>query len=305
MHWRKLGQLYRPESVHPKLKTHAANPLAISLSGDVYRVFFSGRDAQNRSSVGFVDVDITRRKVVAICDKPAFEHGPLNSFYSHGVSIGSCYKVGEKRYIVFMGWQYPEGGHWRGDIGRLVLEKDLSLHLDGEEPFLTTDAVDPVSLSYPWVSQESEGVYRMWYGSTITWDSGNGEMLHVINHAISTDGHHWLRRGLAVPYRLGLAQAFSRPSVLGSPDEGYEMWFSYRGGSSQKYRIGYAISDLGEEWTLKLEETGIDVSADGWDSEMIEYPFVFEHKGERYMLYNGNGNGETGFGVARLETKLG
>jgi len=34
---------------------------------------------------------------------------------------------------------------------------------------------------------------------------------------------------------------------------------------------------------------------------MIEYPYVFEHKGERYMLYNGNGYGKTGIGIAVLE----
>ena len=42
----------------------------------------------------------------------------------------------------------------------------------------------------------------------------------------------------------------------------------------------------------------IDVSLVGWDSEMIEYPFVFEHKNKRYMLYNGNHYGKTGFGIA-------
>jgi hypothetical protein len=302
MRWSKLGRLYVPQSVHPKLATHAANPLAVSLAEDIYRIFFSGRDGQNRSSIGFVDVDIVRREVVYICDRPVFEFGPVNSFYSHGVSIGNCYEGSGQRYIVFMGWQRREGNRWRGEIGRLIVENDLSLHLDGEGPLMASDAVDPVSLSYPWVTQERAGLYRMWYGSTITWDAGNGEMLHVINHAVSADGHHWVRRGLAVPYRIGLAQAFSRPSVLGSPEEGYQMWFSYRSGSGQKYRIGYATSKLGEEWELKLKETGIGVSADGWDSEMIEYPFVFDHGGMRYMLYNGNGHGQTGFGIARLET---
>ena len=141
----------------------------------------------------------------------------------------------------------------------------------------------------------------MWYGSTVTWDAGNGEMLHVIKHAASNDGHHWRRDGLAVPYRLGTAQAFSRPSVIGSTNEGYHMWFSYRSGSGEKYRIGYAYSQSGKSWDLRLNETGIDVSPNGWDSEMIEYPFVFDHKGQRYMLYNGNGNGQTGFGLAVLE----
>ena len=140
----------------------------------------------------------------------------------------------------------------------------------------------------------------MWYGSTVTWDAGNGEMLHVINHATSNDGDQWRRHGLSVPYQLGVAQAFSRPTVVKDTD-GFHMWFSYRRGTGQKYRIGYAFSTTGSKWELKLDETGIDVSAEGWDSEMIEYPFVLDHQGQRYMLYNGNGNGKTGFGLAVLE----
>jgi hypothetical protein len=31
---------------------------------------------------------------------------------------------------------------------------------------------------------------------------------------------------------------------------------------------------------------------------MIEYPFVFDHQGSRYLLYNGNNYGETGVGLA-------
>jgi len=298
MRWIKLGQLYCPKPVHSKLASHAANPLPVFLAGDVYRVFFSGRDIQNRSSVGFVDADIVKREVVYIHDKPVFEYGPENSFYSHGVSIGNCYTVDGQRYMLFMGWQCPAGSHWRGEIGRLVLDQDLSsLRLDGNEQFISIDATDPVSLSYPWVMKEENGNYRMWYGSTVTWDAGNGEMLHVINYAVSSDGHQWKRHGLSVPYQLGLAQAFSRPTVVRDAD-GFHMWFSYRNGLGQKYRIGYAHSVSGKNWELQLANTGIDVSEDDWDSEMIEYPFVFKHKGERYMLYNGNGSGLTGFGLA-------
>ena len=301
MHWKKLGLIYTPASVHTKLVSHAANPLAVFLDGDVFRVFFSGRDAQSRSSVGYVDVDITKREVIYVHDRPVFEHGPEGSFYSHGVSVGNCYKVQDSRYILFMGWQYPASGHWRGEVGRLVLECDHSLRIDSEVPFMAVDAIDKVSLSYPWVMQNMDGSYQMWYGSTLTWDAENGEMIHVINHATSTDGDSWNRMGLAVPYQLGVAQAFSRPSVIKDPD-GYHMWFSYRSGNGQKYRVGYASSNTGESWELKLDQVGIDVSAEGWDSEMIEYPFVFDHKSERYMLYNGNGYGKTGFGLAILES---
>lgn len=301
MHWRKLGQIYNPLAIHPKLVSHAANPLPILLENDIYRVFFSGRDHQNRSSVGFLDVDIVKHKILYIHHEPVFEHGPDNSFYSHGVSIGNCYEVGGQRYILFMGWQVLPDGHWRGDIGRLVLGADYSLSLDGENSFLSSTPIDPVSLSYPWVTKIEGGLYRMWYGSTVTWDAGNGEMLHVINQAVSTDGHQWKRRGLAVPFVLGKAQAFSRPTVVDDPSDGYHMYFSYRGGPGRKYRIGYAYSCDGEGWSLRLNKTGIDVSSSGWDSDMIEYPFVFNHQGRRFMLYNGNGYGQTGFGLAVLD----
>jgi hypothetical protein len=303
MIWKKLGQLYSPTYLHPKLVSHAANPLAIHLEDDIYRVFFSGRDEQNRSSVSFIDVDIVKREVVYIHDSPVFEHGSADSFYSHGVSIGNCYEADGQRYILFMGWQCPPDGHWRGDVGRLILEEDnTTLRLDDDEPFMSVNAIDKVSLSYPWILKEANGNYLMWYGSTVTWHTDNGEMLHTLNHATSTDGHHWQRHGLAVPYQLGIAQAFSRPTVIGNAQAGYDMWFSYRSGTGEKYRIGYAHSQNGNQWELRLNDTGITVSTSGWDSEMIEYPFVFDHKGERYMLYNGNGNGQTGFGLAILET---
>ncbi|PRC93564.1 hypothetical protein [Solimicrobium silvestre] len=304
--WQKLGLLYCPSEIgqHPKLLSHASNPLPVLIDGDVYRVFFSGRDADNRSSVGAVDVDVVKHKIVQVHRQPFFEHGQEGSFFADGVSIGNCYEIDGKRYMLFMGWQNPFNRHWRGDIGRLIVNSDLTLELDSDTPFMSLDEVDPISLSYPWVLRNENGGYNMWYGSTTTWDAGNKEMLHVINYASSSDGNHWEREGLAVPYELGTAQAFSRPTVAYYA-QGYEMWFSYRSGSDMKYRIGYANSKNSKEWKLRLEEAGINVSAAGWDSEMIEYPFVFKHKGIRYMLYNGNSYGKTGFGLAIEEDEHG
>ncbi|MBX3611688.1 MAG: hypothetical protein KF871_17465 [Hydrogenophaga sp.] len=301
--WRKRGCVYAPPSValHPKLATHAANPLPVHLAGDVYRVFYSGRDSANRSSVGAVDVDVVRGEVVQVHAEPFFVHGPPGSFFEAGVSIGCLHTVGEQTWMLFMGWQTPEGGHWRGDIGALRVGNDLSLSLDGDRPWMGVDATDPMSLSYPWSLRLADGTWRLWYGSTLAWDAGNGEMLHVINAATSVDGRHWTREGLSVPFQLGRAQAFSRPTVVVDDRGGFDMWFSYRGAPGCAYRIGRARSADGLAWCLCLDEAGIDVSADGWDSEMVEYPFVWTHGGQRYMLYNGNGHGRSGFGLAQWE----
>jgi len=299
MKWKKLGRIFCPDCQHPKLKSHAANPLAIRIEEDLYRVFYSGRDVRNRSSVGFADIDISRQKVIYSHPEPIFEHGGSDSFFSHGVSIGNAYACGGNQFILFMGWQLNEGEHWRGDIGRLSLTNGKELVLTPACPFFTTDESDPISLSYSWVILD-QGIYKMWYGSTICWDAGNDEMIHIIKYASSIDGENWRKHGQAIPHEIGVAQAFSRPSVV-ADNNGYHMWFSYRDGRGTKYRIGYAHSADGLSWKTELKIPGINVSDVGWDSEMIEYPFVFDHKGQRYMLYNGNGYGKTGFGLAVME----
>jgi hypothetical protein len=251
--------------------------------------------------VGAVDIDIVTREIVQNHPNPFFEHGPEGSYFADGVSIGCCYEIAGARYMLFMGWQTPPGEHWRGDIGRLLVTQDLKLKLWDKEPLLGSDDTDKVSLSYPWVMPRKKSGFNMWYGSTRTWDAGNGEMLHVLNFAHSHDGESWRREGLAVPFIIGRAQAFSRPTVVSNTHGGLEMWFSYRGGHGEKYRIGYARSEDSKEWILDIESAGISVSEFGWDSEMIEYPFVFDHKGDRYMIYNGNDYGKTGFGLAILD----
>ena len=114
--------------------------------------------------------------------------------------------------------------------------------------------------------------------------------------SIQANGATHLSEGLDValgPEGNG-EDSLARPCVLRDGDS-YKMWFSRRG---EFYRMGHAESADGWTWERKDDLAGIDVSAEGWDSESIEYPCVFELGGRRYLLYNGNGYGKTGFGLA-------
>ena len=79
--------------------------------------------------------------------------------------------------------------------------------------------------------------------------------------------------------------------------DGWHMWFSSRSHRDPAYRIGYARSDDGVSWT-RSEQGSLGPQGDGWESEMTCYPCVFETEGRRWMLYNGNGMGRTGIGLA-------
>lgn len=84
------------------------------------------------------------------------------------------------------------------------------------------------------------------------------------------------------------------------------MFFSYRGIHNYKsreggYRIGYASSEDMVGWHRNDDFVSIGLSDTGWDSEMVNYPHVFVLEGKTYMLYQGNGMGRDGFGLAILE----
>lgn len=300
MKWKKEGQVFKVNASNPDIISHASNPLAIHLKEDIFRIFFSARNKDNKSSISFIDLDIIKKHILHVSEKTLIKFGGDNSFYSHGISIGNIYRGKENQdFILFMGWQIRGNNHWRGDIGRLELINKDNMKMSPESAFLVCDEEDTVSLSYPFVIFHN-GIYKMWYGSTVDWSSENGEMIHVIKYATSKDGNKWEKHGIAIPYEIGVAQAFSKPSVIIN-EEGYHMWYSYRSGNGEKYRIGYSFSKDGIKWGRKHHLTGIDISASGWDSEMICYPFVFNHKEETYMLYNGNSHGKDGFGLAILQ----
>jgi hypothetical protein len=85
------------------------------------------------------------------------------------------------------------------------------------------------------------------------------------------------------------------------------MWYCYRGivdyrtDRAQSYRLGYAESVDGLRWERLDQLAGLEPSRDGWDSMMVAYPFVYQHRGVKHMLYAGNGFSEAGFGYAVLE----
>lgn len=300
--WDKIGLIYTlDDNIKSEfLLTHASNPTAVEIKDGLFRVFFSGRDAKNRSSISAFDLDMESFQVVNDFKKPLLEFDPNSSFFPDGISCSSVYKVKNIQYLTFMGWINKENEHWRGLIGRVRLGSELEILKGSSEILLNLSDFDKVSLSYPFIIFEN-GLYKMYYGSTVEWKYENNEMLHVINYAESKDGHNFNPKGLAFPYISGVAQAFSRPTIL---IQGNEMhaWFSYRGGNGDKYKIGYAVSNESNSWKLELSKNTIFTSNEGWDSEMVEYPYVFQYKKETFMLYNGNQYGKTGIGLAVMKS---
>ncbi len=300
--WRKLGLIFSPLGEMDWMHSHASYPVAEHLGSDMFRIYFSSRDKNNHSSVGFVDIDIyLPGKIINISKEPVLSPGELGAFDNDGVTISCILHFLEKRYLYYLGWNLCKTVPFCNTIGLAISNAPESSFVRySNAPILGRDTSDPFTISYPWVIYE-ENKWKMWYGSHLKWgDSESRDIFeHVIKYAESEDGIRWKKHDLISLYfdESNGEYAISKPCVI---KEGnlYKMWYSFRG---NEYRIGYAESRDGIKWVRKDSEVGIDVSDSGWDSESIEYPFVFDHKGQQYMLYNGNGYGKTGFGLAILE----
>ena len=152
----------------------------------------------------------------------------------------------------------------------------------------------------------------LWYIAGRKWKvvEGKPEPIYKIRMASSVDGINWTKLNKDIILdKLGEDEAQASPDVIFSNGR-YHMFFCYRQASDfrrnkdRSYRIGYAFSDDLLNWTRDDSRAGIDVSDEGWDSEMLAYPHVFELDGTVYLLYLGNQVGRFGFGAARLEGVL-
>jgi len=299
MKWRKLGRIFAPDGSKPWMQAYAANPIPESIGGNCYRIYFSSRDERNRSSIGFVEIDLTNpTKILRESEKPVLSPGDLAMFDDSGVSIGCLINVGQRRYLYYMGWHLTVTVPWQNALGLAISDgPGLPFRRISRFPIVELCEIDPYTISYPWVSFEN-GCYRMWYGSNVQWGARKADMRHLIKYAESDDGIRWARNDvIAIDFNDPGEYAICKPCVIRDRDR-YRMWFCSRG---ERYRIRYAESQDGISWRRRDDAVGIDVSSAGWDSDMIEYPAVFDHGGRRYMLYAGDGYGRSGFGLAILD----
>ena len=303
MIWTKKGLIIRPRPDLSWMVTHASSPVAELLDGDSCRIYFYGRDRMNRSQIGYAEIDLNKPQNVAyITEEPVLGLGPSGAFDESGVMPSWLVDLGDRKYLYYTGWTQGVTVTHYFYVG-LAVSRDggRSFERVSPAPILERNSIDPYLTASPTVLVEDD-VWRMWYVSSLrrTIENGKPSPHEVIRYAESTNGLDWKRTGLiCIDISSKDETAVTRPCVV-KDDHLYKMWYSVS--RSGTYRIGYAESEDGMRWKRKDGEAGIDVSPSGWDSEMIEYPFVFEHRGRKHMFYNGNGYGKTGLGYAVSES---
>jgi hypothetical protein len=303
--WTKRGLLISTPTGQPWASSHAALPAIEALDERRVSVYHSPRDECGRAHIARACVEAEPAgtlKVTAYDFKPVLSPGALGTFDDSGVTM-SCVVDGEDAtHLYYTGWTlgvsvpfYFYAGLARRPLG----ERDFRRY--SPSPILERDTVDPYLTASPWVLLDGD-TWRMWYVSCTGWEMGCEEPRHYyhLRYAESTDGIHWRRDGkVAIDFIDDSEYAISRPCVIRDADR-YRMWFAARG---ERYLMGYAESPDGFAWERHDEWAGLEPSSSGWDSEMVAYPAIFDLRGERYLLYNGNGYGRSGIGYATQSAK--
>lgn len=297
--WRSTGLMIAPPALS-WAAGHAMVPTVRVHGDERVEVLFSPRDHEGRSHVVRAWLTGDLPGPVTVEPDPVLSPGPLGAFDESGVNP-SCLLEADGRWLLFyIGWRVGGSVPFQTTIGCAASDDDgRTFTRTADGPVVGPSVHDPYLATSPWVIRE-RGAWRLWYASGVRWEATpDGPRPHYrIRHGESDDGVTWRPGPVSIGFETADEHAIARPCVL-FEDGRYKMWFSHRG---RRYRIGYAESEDGITWTRRSEPAPPTPSGAGWDEEMVEYPVVFDYRGRRHMLYNGDGYGRTGIGHAVLES---
>ncbi len=314
--WRKLGLIFDVNDLKDKpawFSEFAQAPNAIEVDGKL-RVYFCARpkpddNGQFVSRVGYVDFNsLDPVRIDSISSEPVMNLGDLGEFDEFGTYPFSLQKRGSDFIAVYGGWTRCESVPFNVSLGLASSQDGKKFQRIGKGPILSANIYEPFVITSPKIRFIGDEWLLMYTAGT-KWFTHNGkpEIVYKIRMARSKDGVNWTRLNEnLISDAIGADEAQACPDLYIKNDI-FHMFFCYRGATDfrdnkdNSYRIGYAKSLDGISWLRDDSRAGIDISVNGWDSQMVAYPNIVDFQGQTYMLYLGNGVGRDGFGAAVLE----
>ena len=306
MKWEKCGLLWAPQGESDWARSHATIPVVQSLASGEWWVYLSIRDADGKSRIGRVTLATTGTPAFRRFDPdPVLSLGEPGTFDDSGAMPSWLVQDGDTLRLYYIGWNVSTTVPYRLSIGMAISNNGgATFRRFSQGPVIDRSPQEPFFATTPCVLKENDG-WRMWYSSCTGWQQilGRWEPAYHVKYAESRDGIDWNLTGISC-VDAGEGFAVGRPCVFRNGNI-YSMLYSYRSLTQYRtdperaYRLGYAESVDGVHWQRMDDRVGIDRSTDGWDAEMVEYCWVQRHGDETYLLYNGNGFGYTGVGLAR------
>lgn len=312
MKFRKQGLILKADGQREWMYSHIQTPYAY-IVGDRVRVFFTSRpkpvDGLFKSVTSYFDLDRDNlKRVIEICDSPILSFGKTGTFDEFGIMPGPIIKKDRECWMYYEGWSRLQSVPYAHAVGIAITNDMRTFRKYSEGPVLSDTPDEPYRL-YSIIGdiKEDNNVFHMYYGSGVGWEEYKGgmEAVYLIRHAASSDGLNW-NRDSAYLIEKGFDDECQAPGNVFKVGDDWHMLFSYRHSlafrnKERGYRIGHAVSKDLINWRRDGFFDNFKVSEEGWDSEMICYPFVLKLDDEYVVFYCGNGFGASGLGYAYID----
>jgi hypothetical protein len=301
MKWNKKGLIFDPQ-VLSWAEHSALQPTPLLLS-DRIRVFFGARDLDGVSRIGYVDLARDNvSEVIGWSEAPILDIGEDGCFDENGVVPSAVVKRGDTIFMYYAGYQLGTKVRFLV-LGGLAISKD-----DGKtfQRFQNTPVFErnhtETLFRVPHTVIVENDIWKVWYGAGNKFVKGEAKTLPIydIRYVESKDPYSFPHPGKVILETQGNEYRLGRPYLYKKADREFYLFYGYSS-ENVPYQLGCAFSSDLKEWKRIDSEIGIGLSENGWDSEMMAYPSVFEINGAIYMLYNGNEYGKYGFGLAELQ----
>ena len=303
--WQRLGLLDLGVPLGPPWTTsHAMLPTPLTTPRGTVDVYFASLDEHGRGRPYVVEIDPARpQRALAPPRGPLLELGDPGGFDDHGVVPASAVRAPDGAvHLYYVGFELCHGIRYRLFTG-LAISRDggATFRRHADVPVLDRSDGERFFRCGPHVRYES-GRFRMWYVAGGAWTAVDGKQVPVydIRYAESTDGIVWPAAGTPV-----VRAQEPREHGLGRPwlvrDAGTErLLLSVRDRSLGAYRLGCAVRGDDGAYERRDDLVGLVSEPGGFDDGAMMYLAVVETDAGVLGLYNGNGFGADGIGVARL-----
>jgi hypothetical protein len=289
--WIKQGNIFN--------KHHSQLPV-IDVYPNTYKLYYSTRDKNGYSIPMCVPISKLTLKPTSDPLGIGLKLGNVGMFDHYGVMPTDIITLDNGiKYLYYIGWSLRKDIPYHNALG-LAISKDNGITWEkySEGPIFNSCPKEPGFIGTAKVFK-SKKKWSMYYLSCREWIEGENKLepKYDIKLATSINGVDW--------------EPTNRTIIPLEKNEGgiasFQMidnkaWFSVRGAVSYRKDIkeSYKIktSTLIEGKWVRDKHIELDVSPNGWDSEMVAYPYIIKEKNNLIMFYNGNEFGKSGIGVA-------
>lgn len=278
-------------------------PRSLKIDDNTLRVFGGVRDKDGVSQIYYVDLDpVNPNKILKKSASPIIDLGVGGTFDDNGMILGATIKVENQIRIYYIGFQKPEKVKFLAFSGLLVSDDNGDTFRRYQEFPVIDRANNSIFFRAIHSVLYEDGIFKVWYSAGSTWKniSGIDYPVYSIYYTESIDGIIFsiVDDCLCLSpqnseYRIGAPRIYKTNNL-------YQMFYTYDT-LKKEYRVGYAESIDGKNWTRKDNPFPLNETLESFDNNMQCYPDIHFADGKSFVFYNGNDMGKTGLLVAIYE----